>query len=124
MPGGQHEPLTMNESSVTPHVLEFPGRSTQESGLSHENYLKRQQGMNCSERHTGARLTVCAVPKSQLHRGDSTERRALGGPGGLSCQPRPSSPAWRSYLGSLTSSRRMKSLASSLVLLKYSSSKS
>ena len=38
--------------------------------------------------------------------------------------PDPPCPAQCSYLGSLTSSRRMKSLASSLVLLKYSSSKS
>lgn len=37
----------------------------------------------------------------------------LGALPGLPC------PAQRSYLGSLTSSRRMKSLASSLVLLKY-----
>lgn len=35
------------------------------------------------------------------------------------CQPHPNP-----HLGSLTSSRRMKSLANSLVLLKYSSSKS
>ena len=38
--------------------------------------------------------------------------------------PGPPCPAQCSYLGSLTSRRRMKSFASSLVLLKYSSSKS
>lgn len=50
-----HQPLSRSEGSVTPEVLDFPRKKTQESGISHENYLKQtknylkhQQGLNSS----------------------------------------------------------------------------